>query len=101
MFHNGDLIKSLKTFFLSFYPFTEIFECFIWFSEINANICMLNPFKTRPLSYRNQCIDLLRKSMDWFVHDNVLRHERVKQIWKSQLQLSLNGIYDLLVDTWC
>ena len=64
MFHNGDLIKSLKTFFLSFYPFTEIFECFIWFSEINANICMLNPFKTRPLSYRNQSIDMLRKSMD-------------------------------------
>ena len=31
----------------------------------------------RPLSYRNQSIDLLRKSMDWFLYDNVLRHERV------------------------
>ena len=41
----------------------------------------------RPLSYRNQSIDLLRKSMDWFLYDNGmdwflydngLRHERVK-----------------------
>ena len=30
------------------------------------------------LSYRNQSIDLLRKSMDWFLYDNGLRHERVK-----------------------
>ena len=34
----------------------------------------------RPLSYRNQSIDLLRKSMDWFLYDNGLRHERVKSI---------------------
>ena len=34
----------------------------------------------RPLSYTNQSIDLLlRKSMDWFLYDNALRHERVKQ----------------------
>ena len=32
----------------------------------------------RPLSYRTQSIDLLRKSMDWFLCDNGLRHERVK-----------------------
>ena len=32
----------------------------------------------RPLSYRNQFIDLLRKSIDWFLYDNSLRHERVK-----------------------
>ena len=31
----------------------------------------------RPLPYRNQSINLLRKSMDWFLHDNGLRHERV------------------------
>ena len=31
----------------------------------------------RPLSYRNQSIDLLWKSMDWFLYDNGLRHERV------------------------
>ena len=31
-----------------------------------------------PLSYRNQSIDLRSKSMDWFLCDNGLRHERVK-----------------------
>ena len=32
----------------------------------------------RPLVYRNQSIDLLCISMDWFLYDNGLRHERVK-----------------------
>ena len=31
-----------------------------------------------PLSYRNQSIDLQSKSVDWFLYDNGLRHERVK-----------------------
>ena len=30
------------------------------------------------MSYRNQSIDLLGKSMDWFLYDIGLRHERVK-----------------------
>ena len=33
----------------------------------------------RPLSYKNQSIDLLCKSMDWFPYDNGARHESVKQ----------------------
>ena len=32
----------------------------------------------RSISYRNQSIDLGSKSMDWFLYDNGLRHERVK-----------------------
>ena len=31
----------------------------------------------RPISYRNQSIDLWSKSMDWFLYDNDLRHEKV------------------------
>ena len=31
----------------------------------------------RPLSYRTQFIDLQSKSIDWFVYDKGLRHERV------------------------
>ena len=31
----------------------------------------------RPLSYRNKSIDVLRKSVDWFLYDNGLRYERV------------------------
>ena len=34
--------------------------------------------RRRPLSYRNQSIDLQSKSMNWFLYDNGLRHERVK-----------------------
>ena len=33
----------------------------------------------RPLSYRNQSIDLQNKSVDWFLYDIGLRHERVKE----------------------
>ena len=32
----------------------------------------------RPLSYKNQSIGLLYKSMDRFLYDKSLRHERVK-----------------------
>ena len=32
----------------------------------------------RPLSYRNQSFDLLCKSMDWFLYNSSLHHERVK-----------------------
>ena len=34
--------------------------------------------RRRRLSYRNQSIDLWSKSVDWFLYDNGLRHERVK-----------------------
>ena len=37
----------------------------------------------RPLSYRKQSIDLLRKSMDWFLYDNGHRHERVHFMKKN------------------
>ena len=39
----------------------------------------------RPLSYRNQSIDLRCKSMDWFLYDNGFRHERVNQIISCNL----------------
>ena len=38
----------------------------------------------RPLSYRNQSIDLLCKSMDWFLYDNSLHHEGVKYYVRTQ-----------------
>ena len=34
---------------------------------------------TEVLSYRNQSNELQSKSMDWFLHDRDLRHERVKE----------------------
>ena len=40
---------------------------------------LLTLSRRRPMSYRNQSFDLLRKSMDWFLYDIGLRHERVKR----------------------
>ena len=48
----------------------------------------------RPLSYRNQSIDLLRKSMDWFLYDNDLRHERVNRFCGWHLLLIITYILD-------
>ena len=45
--------------------------------DIISAIIIVNSFMTDPLSYRNQSIDLLCKSMDCFLYDNDLRHERV------------------------
>ena len=36
--------------------------------------------RRRPLSYRNQSLNLRSKSMDWFLYDNGLRLERVKKM---------------------
>ena len=51
------LILSVFTWFLYFVPLTLSWR--------------------RPLSYRNQPIDLRDKLLDWFLYDNGLRHERV------------------------
>ena len=39
----------------------------------------LTLWRRRSLSYRNQSIDLQSKSVDWFLYDTDLRHERVKE----------------------
>ena len=44
-----------------------------------SNRTLLTLSWRRPLSYRNQFIDLPRKLMDWFLYYNGLRHERVKR----------------------
>ena len=46
---------------------------------------IFNLFWRRPLSYRNQSIDLLGKPVDWFLYDNDLRHERVKTYQKMYI----------------
>ena len=42
---------------------------------------VINSFMTEVPRYRNQSIGLLSKSVDWFLYDRDLRHERVK--WKN------------------
>ena len=41
----------------------------------------------RSVSYRNQFIDLQRKSMDWFLYDWDHRQERVKRLTKLKIFL--------------
>ena len=48
--------------------------------HIQVSLLILTLSCWRPLSYRNQSIDLLWKSIGWFLYDNGLRHERVKWI---------------------
>ena len=53
-----------------------------WITELMFCVCLiLSSFLTlswrRPISYRNQSTELRSKSMDWFLYDNGLRHERV------------------------
>ena len=47
-------------------------------SEIINRILFLTLSRRRPLSYGNQSIELRSKSMNWFLYDNGLRHEKVK-----------------------
>ena len=54
----------------------------------------------RPL-YRNQSIDLLCKSVDWFLHDNGLRHERFKHSESSQSHSSVPRMFkDWMFKNW-
>ena len=54
-------------------------ESTLRWTEPTWTIFILTVSWRRPLSYRNQSIDLrCNKSMDWFLYDNGLYHERVK-----------------------
>ena len=56
-----------------------------------SKICGRQPLtlsRKRPISYRNQSIDLQRNSMYWFLYDIALRRERVKKfevIWSDHI----------------
>ena len=55
-----------------------------------------NPFFLFSLTLsRNQSIDLQSKSMDWFLYDNGLRHERVKLIFDW-----IKLIAETMLDYW-
>ena len=59
---------------------------FTWeFTESKSEV-NLNSLMTEAVIIRNQSIDLLWKSMDWFLYDNGLRHERVK-LYKTSTKI--------------
>ena len=68
---------KLNTVFVQVFLFPKMF--FIDFLVTKTLVeSRLTLSRRRPLSYRNQSIDLLWKSMDWFLYDNGLLLERVK-----------------------
>ena len=56
----------------------------------------------RPLSYRNQSIDLLCKLMDWFLYDNGLHHQRVNDVFRmySRRPVARKGLATIVVWSW-
>ena len=55
----------------------------VFFMSLNPLITMMS------LLYKNQSIDLQSKSMDWFLYDRDLRHERVPYFRKNLHQRCL------------
>ena len=67
---------------------------------INEQILFVFQFKLhltlswpRPISYRNQSIDLQSKSMDWLLYDIGLRHEKVKFLKRLSKTNDFNGSF--------
>ena len=61
---------------------------YIIFWKWSLGIDFLTLSWRRPISYRNQSTDLLCNSMDWFLYDIGLRHERVN--WEFTVSQLIN-----------
>ena len=70
------LLFSVIQFSLSILFIIQIFPYIFFESFLSPTILTLS--WRRSLLYRNQSIDLLCKSTDWFLHDKNYHHERVK-----------------------
>ena len=70
---------------------------------ILCNLLSLTLSWRRPLSYRNQSIDLLCKSMDWFLYDNGLCHERVNRSYCIiyYIQVLIVALFWMQYDKYC
>ena len=80
---NHFFTENFEEFCLSFIKHSKaLFLCCQTASEILSGkvirTSILTLSRRRPLSYRNQSINLQSKSMDWFLYDNGLCLERVK-----------------------
>ena len=82
----GVIMRNFRQ--IIFYAKTKILTYF--------HICSSLPLtlsRRRPISYRNQSIDLQSKSTDWFLYDIGLHRERVK----SYLRAVEYTIFDFLI----
>ena len=68
-----------------------------WNCKIKCAHWDFPPSWRKSLSYRNQFIDLQSKSIDWFLYDKYLRHERVKRASVLTFQSRLHHIISITV----
>ena len=61
---------------------------------------VLNLSWRRSLLYRNQSIDLQNKSMDWFLYEKNLCHERVDALLLVSIQWDIFLDYDKIIDIY-
>ena len=85
------LYHKTTTLFLLDSMLIKVFDILHYFptkfrSEICDGALHLTLSWWRSLSYRNQSIDLLYKSADWFLHDRDLRHESVNPAHINRVQ---------------
>ena len=79
IFHSFMLLSSLlHSFQVLLFSVHTFFMLNVLLVLLCKDIKRLTLSWRRPLSYRKQSIDLLCKSMNWYLYDNGLRHERVK-----------------------
>ena len=79
--------------------FSQALQHFLFIKSFSNNFFCLTFSWRGLLSYRNQSIDLQSKSMDWFLYDNGLRYERVKNSWVFHLSFQLIFQVVLLVES--
>ena len=84
-------LRILKTDFLSFRKWNGHVKSYLQSHPCILKTLTLTPSWRRQLSYRTQSIDLLRKSMDWFLYENGCRHERVKDKFLASAILYRHG----------
>ena len=88
-FGHGRIISqliSLHNFWESHIIFVDYVLLITLISRVSSNF-KVSSFMTEALSCRNQSIDLLCKSMDWFIYNRDLHYERVKYkvVWKKNI----------------
>ena len=60
---------------------TEVVKLYNRNAKTRQSFSILTLSWRRFLSYKNQAIDLLSKSMDLFLYDRDVCHEKIKQPW--------------------
>ena len=85
--------------------YCQLLTSFRMSNRMFVDIISLTLSRRRPLSYRNQSIDLRSNSMDWLLYDNGLRLERVKCVswfyFIDERDMFCWSLFELLLLIFC